>query len=171
MTRTVSMALVLVAALACDRAPGDLREWRPTDHHDTETDPSPGQAPQVSGSAEPALPGLEDVTVVTWQRQCVQCHGPVGRGDGPRGTMVKARDLSDPTWQASVSDAELAQSIAKGKNAMPAFLLPPATIDGLVHLVRLLDRSRKPASGGGGGNSAPAHETAPTPAPSAATTK
>lgn len=138
------MVLTAAAYLGCNRLPDDVREWRPSDHHDTEkSDPATGRSPQVSGSAEPSLPGLEDVTVVTWQRACTQCHGPVGRGDGPRGPMVKARDLTDPAWQSSVTDAELADAIAKGKNAMPAFQLPQTTIDGLVHLVRLLNRNRK----------------------------
>lgn len=145
MFRAVTLIVLATAtSLGCNRMPNDVREWRPSDHHDTEkSDPAAGQGPQVSGSAAPSLPGLEDVTVVTWQRACTQCHGPVGRGDGPRGPMVKARDLTDPSWQSSVTDAQIADSIAKGKNAMPAFQLPQTTIDGLVHLVRLLDRNRK----------------------------
>lgn len=138
--------VALAASCACNRTPDDLREWRPSDHHDNEGDPAPGRGAQVTGSAEPTLPGLEDVTVVTWQRVCTQCHGSLGRGDGPRGPMVKARDLSDPAWQASVSDAQIADSIVKGKNAMPASMLPAPTVDGLVHLVRLLNRDRRQAA-------------------------
>lgn len=68
--------------------------------------------------------------------------------------MVKARDLSDPTWQASVTDAQLAAAITGGKGAMPAFPLPEETVTGLVRLVRLFDmeaRRRGPTSAPTGG--------------------
>ena len=54
--------------------------------------------------------------------------------------MLQARDLSDPNWQRGVNDAELAESITKGRGRMPPFPLPPATVAGLVHLVRLFNR-------------------------------
>ena len=170
---STAFALISAVVFGCNRAPDDLREWRPSDHHDTgEAQPAPGRPAQVSGSAEPALPGLEDVTVVTWQRQCTQCHGAVGRGDGPKGVSVKARDLSDPAWQASATDAQIAESIVKGKNAMPAFMLPPSTVEGLVHLVRLLDRNRKitgPAPESA--DTKQAHAAKERPAPSASSNK
>lgn len=171
MKRSAPIAVVLVSAvvLGCNRAPEDLREWRPSDHHDTGEAPAPGRSPQVTGSAEPTLPGLEDVTVVTWQRQCTQCHGALGRGDAPKGAALKARDLSDPAWQASATDAQIAESIVKGKNAMPAFMLPPSTVEGLVHLIRLLDRNRKvtgPATRGADVKQAHATDSPPAPAAS-----
>lgn len=151
-----TMALTaLVASLACNRTADDLREWRPSDHHDNESETAASRAPQVSGSAQPAMPGLEEVTVVAWQRVCTQCHGALGRGDGPRGQMLKARDLSDPTWQASVTDAQIADAIVKGKNAMPASMLPASTVEGLVHLVRLLNRDRRPGSAAASGSGEP----------------
>jgi mono/diheme cytochrome c family protein len=148
------MALTAIAAThACNRMQDDVREWRPSDHHDTESETAAGRAPQVSGSAEPAMPGLEEVTVAAWQRACTQCHGSLGRGDGPRGQMLKARDLSDPAWQASVTDAQIADAIVKGKNAMPASMLPASTVEGLVHLVRLLNRDRNPGNATAAGSS------------------
>ncbi len=130
--------------LGCDRTPSDLREWKPSDHkHTSEAKPeSEGDSPQVSGSAEAPLPGLDEVTIATWRRACATCHGQLGRGDGPQGPMVHARDLSDSAWQAATSDARIAESITKGRGNMPAFQLPPATVEGLVHLVRLMNRER-----------------------------
>lgn len=146
MTRIEGLLFWLGAlgAAACSRVPDDLREWRASDHrHTTEsTGESPEQAPQVSGSAEQRVPGLDEVTIASYRRGCATCHGQLGRGDGPQGPMVKARDLSDPTWQASVSDAQIADTILKGRGRMPPFSLPPATIDGLVHLVRLFNSDR-----------------------------
>lgn len=136
--------LVWAGTIACNHAPEDLREWKPTDHrHTAEATPaSDPNAPQVTGSAEPPLPGLDEVTIATWRRGCTTCHGELGRGDGPQGPMNKARDLSDAAWQASVTDAQIADVISKGRGKMPAFPLPASTIEGLTHLVRLFDRDR-----------------------------
>ncbi len=143
-------SLVALCAIAlcgaCNRTPDDLREWRPSDHS---TEPAPAQdAPQVSGSAEPTVPGLDAVTIAAWQRACVTCHGSLGRGDGPQGPMVQARDLSDPAWQRAASDAEIVDAITKGRGRMPPFQLPASTVAGLLHLVRLFNRERvaSPAS-------------------------
>lgn len=135
-------ALVVLGFVACQSDPADLREWRPQDHDHTEN-PGGGQV-DVSdgGNSQMAALGLNEVTLVAWKQNCVQCHGMVGRGDGPRGPMVKARDLGDPAWQASVTDEQLAMSIKQGKGQMPAFDLPASTISGLVKLTRLLNMAR-----------------------------
>jgi cytochrome c oxidase cbb3-type subunit 3 len=145
MNRVVVVGLVSLAlATACDRTPEDLREWRPSDHHHTtESESQSRGAPQVSGSAEPSMPGLEDVTIATWRTRCAGCHGQLGRGDGPQGPMVKARDLSDPAWQASVTDERIAETITKGRGLMPPSALPKETVENLVHLVRLMNRERR----------------------------
>lgn len=155
-----SLSACCALTAACSRAPDDLREWRPSDHrHTTEgSSEAAHQAPQVSGSAETSVPGLDEVTIASYRRGCVPCHGELGRGDGPQGVMVKARDLSDPAWQATATDAQIADAIVKGRGRMPAFALPRATVDGLVRLVRLFDRSR----------SAPEPEPSPSPSPSGA---
>jgi hypothetical protein len=142
------LALTLLATCAwlvgCDRPASDLREWKPSDHkHTSEAKQgSEDDSPQVSGSAQPPLPGLDEVTIATWQRACSSCHGQLGRGDGPQGPMVHARDLSDPAWQAATPDAQISESITRGRGKMPAFQLPSSTLEGLLHLVRLFDRDR-----------------------------
>lgn len=140
--RALALA-VTTSALACDRAPDDLREWRATDHHHQEesTDMGGAEAPRVTGSAEAPLPGLEEVTIASWRRACTSCHGELGRGDGPQGMTVRARDLSDPAWQSTTTDAQIEATIRSGKGLMPAFPLPPDTVSGLVKLVRLLNRA------------------------------
>ena len=52
--------------------------------------------------------------------------------------MVRAPDLTRPDWQGKVTDAEILQSIRKGKNKMPAFdgALPPQVLEGLVQRIR-----------------------------------
>lgn len=136
-----SVAAVLFCSMlgGCQKAPTDLREWTPKDHTNTSNN-SAAQSGQVNATPEPAEAppkGLDPVTLATWGTQCASCHGRIGKGDGPNGKMLKATDLSQPSWQAQVADEQIAQSITKGKNAMPAFAnLPPETVENLVWLVR-----------------------------------
>ena len=69
---------------------------------------------------------------------CNTCHGPLGKGDGPQGSLVKAPDLTRPDWQAKVTDEEIAARIRSGKGLMPPNDLPDSTIKGLVARVRAL---------------------------------
>lgn len=141
----VKGALVFASALAaCNSPPGDLRTWRAEDHDHTT---NPGQDQVVSGpdagpAPELARVGLDEVTVIAWNQNCVRCHGRIGRGDGPQGAMMRAIDLTNPAWQRSVSDEQIALSIKNGKGQMPPFPLPDSTIQSLVRLVRLLDASK-----------------------------
>jgi cytochrome c oxidase cbb3-type subunit 3 len=147
-----------------------VRQWRPSDHDHTDN-PSAGQV-QVdpADAGAPAVPGLEDVTIVAWQQNCTQCHGQLGRGDGPRGPMVKATNLSDPAWQSAASDQQIATTIKNGKGAMPAFNLPDGTIANLVKLVRMMNAAKLAALGAHGAASAPpSSSAAPPPKPSAST--
>jgi hypothetical protein len=59
------------------------------------------------------------------------------------GPMVRAPDLTNGDWQATVSDADMATIIKNGKNRMPKFDLPMPVIAGLVARVRAL---REPES-------------------------
>lgn len=133
---------LLLTALGCNERPADVREWRASDHDHTDN-PGSGQV-QVdpADAGAPAVPGLEDVTIVAWQQNCTRCHGQLGRGDGPQGPMVKATNLSDPAWQGAVTDAQITASIKNGRGAMPAFPLPDGTIANLVKLVRMMNAAR-----------------------------
>ena len=140
--------VVALLAGACDRSPADLREWTPEDHKHTSV-PNRGQV-QVDRDAGPkqAAPSkqaaeIDDVVWITWRRTCTPCHGTLGRGDGPQGPMVKATDLSNPSWQRGATDEQIADAIVRGKGTMPAFDLPESTVTGMVKLVRLLDLSRR----------------------------
>jgi mono/diheme cytochrome c family protein len=137
-------------AVACDQAPPDLRVWRPSDHDHT-TNPGEGQVeggPDAGTAPELAAHGLNEVTIVAWQQNCVRCHGRLGRGDGPQGISIRATDFTNQAWQAAVTDEQLVQAIRDGKGAMPAFPLPEPTIKSLVQLVRLLGRASAPAPSG-----------------------
>jgi mono/diheme cytochrome c family protein len=155
---------LLLTLFACNSPPSDLREWRASDHDHTE---NPGAAQvQVDPKAAPtaAAPGLEDVTLVAWEQNCVQCHGRLGMGDGPRGPMLKATNLASPSWQASVTDEQIATSIKLGRGSMPAFNLPDVTIANLVKLVRMMGAANVAghATAAGSASAKPAASAAPS---------
>jgi mono/diheme cytochrome c family protein len=58
--------------------------------------------------------------------RCLPCHDYYGRPSSmlPPGVTKAPRDLSDPAFQASVSDAELRAKVRHGSEGMPA-LVPP----------------------------------------------
>jgi mono/diheme cytochrome c family protein len=151
LTVALMFGVVLSAFPACEREASGLTEWTPADHdHQAE----PRRRPTMAAMAQKANPHSppskkNQVIDVTWQKQCATCHGKKGRGDGPSSTMVKARDLTVPEFQASVSDDQLRKVIREGKDKMPAFNLPDSVIDGLVEHVRGLAQKPKPGTEGG----------------------
>jgi len=135
--------LPLLVALGCNAAPSDRREWRATDHDHTD---NPGSDQVVGGAdagmaGELAQHGLNEVTLVAWQQNCVRCHGQIGRGDGPQGRMTRAIDLTNPEFQKSITDDQILKTLREGRGLMPAFPLPETTLRSLVQLVRLIGRA------------------------------
>lgn len=55
-----------------------------------------------------------------FKSKCAMCHGPDGAGKTTMGQKLNIRDLRSPEVQKQ-SDAELTQTITKGKNKMPAY--------------------------------------------------
>jgi len=153
----------VLAASACDGSKPNLREWTPEDHHNVATDPRGTVPAEPSGSSAQQ----NNVIAVAWRNNCLPCHGIVGRGDGPQGPMLKTRDLTDPAWQASMTDAQLATVIGSGKGKMPAFSLPSPTVRALVELIRAMRAPTGNAGTGGAGPLPPAPSAAPaSPQPS-----
>lgn len=165
--RRALLPLLMLAAFACNERPSDLREWRPSDHDHTDN-PSNNQVqvdPNDAGAPAPA--GLEDVTIVAWQQNCTQCHGELGRGDGPRGPMLKATNLSDPAWQNARTDEQIAAAIKLGRGQMPSFSqLPDMTIAKLVKLVRMMNVARLEAAAAAAASASAAAAAGPAPSSS-----
>jgi mono/diheme cytochrome c family protein len=91
------------------------------------------------------LPGIdwelagrgEDV----FSERCVLCHGPTGRpGPSPPAGVARPRDLSDPSYQKSVTDADLIVAVRHGRDGMPGLTPRVSEEDAraLVAYVRLL---------------------------------
>jgi mono/diheme cytochrome c family protein len=51
-----------------------------------------------------------------FQSRCFVCHGRDGRGSGPasQGLSQKPQDLTDPSWQRSVTDDQIKTVISAG---------------------------------------------------------
>jgi mono/diheme cytochrome c family protein len=79
----------------------------------------------VIGSSPGTVPPSDvDEGRVIYERHCVDCHGPEGRGDGPKATSLSPRPGNLISAQTSAkSDQELLKIIANGRprTAMPGW--------------------------------------------------
>jgi mono/diheme cytochrome c family protein len=86
---------------------------------------------------------------------CAPCHGPKGKGDGPRAEVIRSLmpDFSNAAAMGKVDDAFLFEMIKKGSsqfgrsNAMPAWgmQLTDEEIRALVAYIRTLAAPARPA--------------------------
>ena len=90
--------------------------------------------------ASGAAPGQETKRSAAWETYCTVCHGPDGKAQTEEGKKKGARNLADPRWQATVSDARLESSVTRGRDKMPSFgkKLTEAQVKALVAEVRAL---------------------------------
>jgi len=109
----------------------------------------------VIAPALPSIVGAADLVPAArdYSRYCESCHGPRGRGDGPRAHLLEAPpgDLSDCTATRKISDRQFFQAIQQGGLAvgtsaeMPAWggVFDTAQTRALVAYVRGFCRSRE----------------------------
>jgi mono/diheme cytochrome c family protein len=71
-------------------------------------------------TASPATGAMTDGAEATYKAKCAACHGADGGGKTPMGQKLGLRDLRSPEVQ-SLSDDQLLEIIAKGKNKMPGY--------------------------------------------------
>jgi mono/diheme cytochrome c family protein len=104
----------------------------------------------AAGDAGTSAEALAEARLLVADR-CVLCHGPSGRGDGPRAPLLSPppRDLGDPAWQRSVTDEQIRRIVVGGgrevgkSEAMPGYpdlVARPELSGGLVSVVRGLER-------------------------------
>ena len=76
--------------------------------------PAPEAAPEVE-----APPGVGAEAVRLYETRCAACHGPAGRGDGPRvtGLTVVPPDFATAEWQASASEERIDTVLLRGSAA------------------------------------------------------
>ena len=135
--RSVRSAVVLTLAFAGSACgadsppPGELRQWRPTDHQ------LPAGYDEAAAEQQAAV--AADPGAALYATHCASCHGASGRGDGPGAPpMARVSSFADPAVQAR-SDAELTQVIVAGRGGfMPAFgeRIPAGGIAAIVQHLR-----------------------------------
>ena len=77
---------------------------------------------------------------IVFASACARCHGTDGCGTMATNPVGTPRRLCDPVFQSAVSDAQIKQTILKGKGMMPGFGddYNEAQLAALVHHVRTL---------------------------------
>ena len=82
-----------------------------------------------------------DATADVYKTKCASCHGPDGKGETATGKAMKVKDLGSSDVQG-MSDADLTNTIAKGKKPMPGYegKLTNDQISDLVKWIRSLKK-------------------------------
>jgi PQQ-dependent dehydrogenase (methanol/ethanol family) len=80
-----------------------------------------------------ARPSSPTTAQAQFQRTCALCHG--GNGEG----TDRAPAVANSTKLRGSTESELADVIKNGRGGMPAFPLPPAELDAMVHYIRSLN--------------------------------
>ena len=104
-----------------------------------------------SDDVESLLTHLERLPRIDWRRveegwglyvdRCESCHGPYGKpGQGLPAGVRRPRDLSDPIYQRSLTDADLLAAVRHGRRHMPALVprVPERAGPPLAAFVRVL---------------------------------
>jgi mono/diheme cytochrome c family protein len=124
----------------------------------TDTSATAGGAATGGLAGESGGPPVGEVSMAlgeaTVTKNCVLCHGPGGKGDGPGGAALnpKPRNWTDHTYMGTRTDDQLYEVIYNGKGAMPAWgkqgILKPNEIRSAIMKVRTFDPQYKaPAKG------------------------
>ncbi len=100
------------------------------------------ESPGVASAQGAITPQAQEM----FNMRCVPCHGAMGHGDGPGAAALtpKPRNYTDSTWQKSITDEQIQQTILYGGAAVGKSPLMPANPDldgkpelkGLVAIVR-----------------------------------
>jgi cytochrome c6 len=96
----------------------------------------------VAGVLTPAVFAASPEIQSLYKAKCNACHGPDGTGT-PIGKKIGARDFTMPEIM-KMTDAQLIESISKGKNKMPAFKdkLKESEIKDLVTYIHELEKKK-----------------------------
>lgn len=82
-----------------------------------------------------------------YDKQCIKCHGPEGKGDTPAGKKMGAANYTDPKFQEKVTDEQMFKSIKEGvKDKEGKIKMKPAenvTDDEIKALVKLVRAFKK----------------------------
>lgn len=96
----------------------------------------------LAGIAFLSPPAKADTAEATYKAKCAMCHGADGKGETPTGKMMKVKDFASEEVQ-KMSDADLTDTIAKGKGKMPpAKTLSADQVKDLIAYVRSFGKKK-----------------------------
>jgi mono/diheme cytochrome c family protein len=89
-----------------------------------------------------STPAAADDAAATFKTKCAMCHGADGKGSAV-GQKMGVHDFTSADVQ-KMSDAELTDTVSKGKGKMPSYAgkLSDSDIKGLVAYVRQLGKGK-----------------------------
>jgi mono/diheme cytochrome c family protein len=75
-----------------------------------------GGSPEAAKLQNPVAKTPESIAAgrKVYQRFCIRCHGPEGKGDGGAAGAVPPSDLTDDSWDHGSSDGEIFTAIHDG---------------------------------------------------------
>jgi len=78
------------------------------------SDPPSAAAPEPASTEVTAA--LLERGAGVYKANCIPCHGPLGKGDGPSSAMLdpKPRDHSNRTYMDQLTDQQIANTIVQG---------------------------------------------------------
>lgn len=112
---------------------------------------APAPEPPAAGNTVAAAVSPVEEAQTTFKTVCATCHGDGGLGNGPGAVALdpKPRNYTDKTWQASVTDDQIKQTIlmggaAVGKSpampAQPQLKEKPEVVAEMVKIIRTFGR-------------------------------
>lgn len=140
---TISWILIppMALLLGCSRGRG-------ADESKVSAKQNPATVVAPAAPAAPAAPVADMVAAKkVFDERCTVCHGVKGLGDGPAAQTLtpKPRAFSDSTWQTSVTDKQIEQTIIAGGAAVgksplmpgnPDLKTKPEVVRGLLEVIR-----------------------------------
>jgi mono/diheme cytochrome c family protein len=135
--RLIVFGTLVLSSLACSKNEGAANASPPA-QAEAVAAPAPAAEPAADFKAE---------AETMFRTRCVVCHGEKGLGDGPGAAALnpKPRNYTDATWQASVTDEQIGNTILNGGAAVgkspimpasPDLLSRPEVVTELVKIVR-----------------------------------
>jgi len=134
---TTGVAAVLSASVLAGRSSESAANWKAPRREADKKNPVPADGQSVARGKE------------IYAKNCADCHGAAGKGDGPKGADLepKPRDLSSSQVQAE-GEGALYWKITTGRRPMPSFakLLSEKDRWHTVNYIRTLGPATRPAN-------------------------
>jgi mono/diheme cytochrome c family protein len=139
--RVLWLAAACIAVFASALAIADEGDWKAPARASKKKNPIAADATSIAAGKE------------IYKAQCLSCHGPEGKGDGPNAANLEKRpgNLSDGERMGAQTDGALFWKITEGRKPMPTFekLLTEEERWKVINFVRTLAPKTGEKPGGG----------------------